>query len=79
MGGSPSLRHPALPKVSDHFAEGGGQFLVMEYITGDDLGQMLDRNHAGFTPGQVLEWTDQILEALEYCQRSLRIDPFLII
>src|SRR5205085_8138227 len=27
-----SLRHPALPKVSDHFTETNGQFLVMEYI-----------------------------------------------
>src|SRR5437763_80352 len=26
------LRHPALPRVSDHFTEGPGQFLVMEYI-----------------------------------------------
>src|SRR6266542_3147427 len=31
------LRHPALPKVSDHFVEGGMQFLVMEFIPGDDL------------------------------------------
>jgi serine/threonine protein kinase len=58
-----SLRHPALPKVSDHFAEDGGQFLVMEYISGDDLGQLLDRNHAGFAPEQVLDWADQTLEA----------------
>ena len=38
-----SLKHPALPRVSDHFLENEGQFLVMEYIqgecipTGDDL------------------------------------------
>ena len=28
------LRHAALPKVSDHFVEAEGQFLVMEYIEG---------------------------------------------
>ena len=31
------LRHPVLPKVSDHFIENENQFLVMEHISGDDL------------------------------------------
>src|ERR671939_113049 len=35
------LRHPALPRVSDHFTEEDGQFLVMEYIAGDDLAEKL--------------------------------------
>src|SRR5688500_1393605 len=35
------LRHPALPKVSDHFIENGNQFLVMEHISGDDLSKRL--------------------------------------
>jgi serine/threonine protein kinase len=34
------MHHPALPRVSDHFAEGEGQFLVMQFIPGDDLSQM---------------------------------------
>ncbi len=28
------LHHPALPRVSDHFSEGEGQFLVMQFIPG---------------------------------------------
>src|SRR6476619_6913511 len=35
------LHHPALPRVSDHFNEGEGQFLVMQYIPGDDLSEMM--------------------------------------
>src|SRR6266513_4263764 len=35
------MHHPALPRVSDHFSEGDGQFLVMQYIAGDDLSEML--------------------------------------
>src|SRR3954462_4576815 len=27
-----SLKHPALPRVTDHFHEDNGQFIVMEYI-----------------------------------------------
>jgi hypothetical protein len=37
------LRPPALPRVSDHFNEQGGQFLVMEYIPGDVLGKMIEQ------------------------------------
>lgn len=62
-----SLRHPALPRVSDHFMESGGQFLVMEFIEGDDLGAMLETKAGGAFPiEQVLHWADQLLDALDY-------------
>ena len=38
-----SLRHRALPVVSDFFDEADGQFLVMQYIPGEDLAGMLQR------------------------------------
>ncbi|MBV9928054.1 MAG: serine/threonine protein kinase [Acidobacteria bacterium] len=60
------LRHAALPRVSDHFEEADGQFLVMEYIAGEDLSQMLKARGAGFPPKQVLAWADQLLDALDY-------------
>ncbi len=60
------LRHPALPRVSDHFAEAEGQFLVMEYIEGDDLSDMLKRRGRPFPARDVLAWADQLLDALEY-------------
>ncbi|MDX6484419.1 MAG: eukaryotic-like serine/threonine-protein kinase [Gaiellaceae bacterium] len=61
------LRHSALPRVSDHFEESEGQFLVMEYISGEDLSQMLKaRNGSGFPARQVLGWADQLLDALDY-------------
>src|SRR5215212_2052834 len=61
-----NLRHPALPKVLDHYSEGAGLFLVMEYIPGDDLGLMLEREGANFFPAEVMRWADQLLDALEY-------------
>jgi parallel beta-helix repeat protein len=64
------LRHPTLPVVSDHFREKSDQFLVMQYIEGDDLGVMLERNSTVFagleTLRQVLTWADQLLDALDY-------------
>lgn len=39
-----TLRHPNLPRVTDHFViEGQGQYLVMDYIEGEDLRQRMDR------------------------------------
>lgn len=61
-----SLKHPALPRVSDHFLEDNGQFLVMEYIPGEDLGCMMDRDHHPFAISDVLNWADQLLDALDY-------------
>ncbi|HEX7956498.1 MAG TPA: serine/threonine-protein kinase, partial [Pyrinomonadaceae bacterium] len=60
------LRHPALPRVSDHFKEGAGQFLVMEFIPGDDLEKMVRERGGAFPAQTVLEWADQLLDALEY-------------
>src|SRR5688572_23290055 len=60
------MHHPALPRVSDHFAEGEGQFLVMQFIEGDDLAQMMTLRQGPFPPEQVLTWGDQLLDALDY-------------
>jgi serine/threonine protein kinase len=64
------LRHAALPVVTDYFAIGERQFLVMQYIPGKDLEQLLaDRKAQGqgvFLASQVLRWADQLLDALEY-------------
>src|SRR5512143_901833 len=39
-----SLRHPNLPRVSDHFAIGDqGQYLIMDFIEGEDLRQRMER------------------------------------
>ena len=60
------LHHPALPRVSDHFSEGDGQFLVMQYIPGDDLSEMMAKRQGPFPASQVLSWADQLLDALDY-------------
>ncbi len=38
-----SLRHPHLTRVTDHFEEGEVQYLVMDYIDGEDLRDRMDR------------------------------------
>lgn len=61
-----SLKHAALPRVSDHFLEENGQFLVMEFIPGEDLACILEERGEPFPVEQVLDWADQLLEALDF-------------
>lgn len=68
------LRHPALPKVIDHFMEATGQFLVMEFIAGDDLASLMEKQGGSFPMPSavpwVLRWADQLLDALDYLHRQ---------
>src|SRR5438309_11764749 len=58
------MHHPALPRVSDHFNEAEGQFLVMQYIAGEDLAAMLMQRNSPFPQEEVLRWADQLCDAL---------------
>ncbi|RRR74590.1 MAG: hypothetical protein EI684_06685 [Candidatus Viridilinea halotolerans] len=60
------LRHPALPRVIDYFGDDSGQFLVMEFIPGTDLGKMLGSAGQPLPVDDVLNWADQALAALNY-------------
>ena len=60
------LRHPNLPRVSDHFVESNGaQYLVMDYVEGEDLETMRQR-HGALPEAEIRVWLDQILDALVY-------------
>ncbi len=63
------LDHPNLPKVSDFFTEGERDYLVMDYVPGEDLKTLMDRaRRAGhlLPLDQVLGWASQLIDALEY-------------
>ena len=63
------LDHPNLPKVSDYFAENSRDYLVMDFVPGKDLKQLMEeaRSRGEMLPErQVLDWAKQILDALEY-------------
>lgn len=69
------MHHQALPRVSDHFTEGEGQFLVMQFIPGQDLFEMQTRRKDAFSPDEVLRWADQLCDALDYLHTQ---DPQII-
>ncbi len=63
------LDHPNLPKVSDFFTDEGNDYLVMDYVPGRDLQQILVESRDAGRPldeATVLAWTEQIVDALDY-------------
>src|SRR5581483_5738832 len=67
-----NLDHPMLPRVTDHFIEPSGrQYLVMDYVEGQDLDQMVN-GRGPVNESQAIVWMTQILNALEYLHTQPR-------
>jgi len=60
-----TLRHSNLPRVTDHFVLSGQQYLVMDFVEGEDLRERLASG--GAVPlDDVIRWSAQICDALTY-------------
>ena len=60
------IKHEALHHVSDFFSDVGRQYLVLESLDGDHLGDALETAGVGFAMADVLKWADQLLDAIQY-------------
>jgi serine/threonine protein kinase len=60
------LNHLNLPAFTDFFTEGSRHFLVMEYIEGNTLEELLEHNGGPFSERRVLGWARQLCDVLEY-------------
>ncbi len=68
------LRHPHIAKVFDNFTEDGRDYLLIEYINGQDLRQLVKQNGAQ-DEAQIISWAVLICEILTYLHNQ---DPPLI-
>jgi serine/threonine-protein kinase len=72
------LDHPNLPKVSDFFSNGMRDYLVMDYVPGKDLREMIleARRTKTFLPeSKVLHWATQLADALHHLHHQ---DPPIV-
>ncbi len=72
------LDHANLPKVSDFFLFNGRNYLVMDFVPGQDLREIIEnaRHKKTFIPeDQVLTWAEQLMNALEYLHQQ---DPSVL-
>jgi len=68
-----NLTHTNLPRVTDYFfISGQGQYLIMDYIEGRDLQEILEvqmnvsRTRGRLSELQVFPWINQVCDALSY-------------
>ena len=62
------LDHPNLPKVSDFFSEENSDYLVMDFVPGEDLRALMiaaKEENRFLAEKDVLAWASQILDALD--------------
>jgi len=63
------LRHPCIPNIYDLFEHQGYHYLVMEFVSGSDLEDLIRRE--GYIPeARALQWANQICDVLEYLHRQ---------
>ena len=60
------LEHPNLVDVLDFFEEADKAYLVMTLVEGESLTGLIERGGA-LPEDRVLQWADQLLDALAYC------------
>ncbi len=63
------LDHPNLPKVSDFFSIGARDYLIMDFVPGQDLRTLMSEAHQKgqfLAEREVLSWASQLADALKY-------------
>jgi serine/threonine protein kinase len=60
------LNHPGIPKIYDFFTESVRSYLVMEYVEGEDLENVLEHTAGMLKEETVLDWSAQVCDVLIY-------------
>jgi serine/threonine-protein kinase len=61
-----NLNHPNLPRVTNFFQWYGNAYLVMDFVEGKSLEQLIERQGA-IPEATVMRWASQLLDALHAC------------
>ncbi len=61
-----TLRHPAIPRIYDYFTIGERAYLILEFVHGKNLEQLLSETQTFFPEEQVLSWAVELCDVLEY-------------
>ena len=58
------VHHPGLPRVTDYFIDPLGHFLVMDFVAGADLGDLMEQRRAMVV--EALQWGEQLLAVVAH-------------
>jgi outer membrane protein assembly factor BamB/tRNA A-37 threonylcarbamoyl transferase component Bud32 len=61
-----TLNHPSIPKIYDYFTHEERSYLVLEYVHGKDLDEILSESQGFFPEEQVVSWAVELCDVLSY-------------
>lgn len=61
-----SLSHPCIPKIFDFFTEGQRSYLILEFVEGETMEEMLEAHDKPVSQEEAVEWGLQICDVLAY-------------
>ncbi len=64
------MHHPNLPRVIQHFSREGQQYLVMDFIAGIDLWEMVKQQDRPLDEALALDYIIQVCDAVDYLHRQ---------
>lgn len=71
-----TLRHPSIPRIYDYFIVKDRAYLVLEYVHGKNLEQLLTETDNFFPEEQLLSWAVEICDVMEYLH-SYKPEPII--
>jgi outer membrane protein assembly factor BamB len=71
-----TLRHQSIPRIYDYFIHDERAYLVMEFIQGRDLDDILAETTTFFSEAQVVAWAIELCDVLDYLH-SHKPDPII--
>jgi serine/threonine protein kinase len=64
------LRHPSLPRVTHHFSFEGQQYLVMDFVEGENLWEIVKKQGYPLEENQAINYMIQVCQAVSYLHRQ---------
>lgn len=61
-----ALRHQSIPRIYDYHTQNDRAYLVMEYVNGQDMDDLLSATSTFFPEEQILNWAVELCDVLEY-------------
>jgi eukaryotic-like serine/threonine-protein kinase len=61
-----TLSHPSIPRIYDYFSEDNRSYLVLEFVHGKDLEQIINDTEGFLAEEQVLAWAIQLCDVLSF-------------
>jgi serine/threonine protein kinase len=63
------LHHANMTRVTDHFEDEGNAYLVMDFVQGRRLDEIIDEKGV-ITPSELKAWAEEMIDALIYCHEN---------